>query len=305
MPFGASQWSSGVDQSDYDFTGQRLDSFKLLDYNARFYEPAIGRFISADTIVPDPADPQSLNRYSYVYNNPLKYTDPSGHTPCGQTLVCVENNAQGNSNPFGVTIDDAFTAPEQRLIRETLRDFVRFVGGGQAFQDNVPLKGIEQDWPVDNLGRIRYAGNGSYNSETQMIKLPPNLLHATLNPGMNKLGELLNNFSIAKAGPGEGFDLEQLPADAFPSQGSYFKFMLGHELGHGLHEGNPEAIASFNVSFPNLNTINDLVVDRNRGRDTFRNEVFADVIASHIFAPAIANEPFTAWVNSTLPSVLK
>lgn len=35
--------------------------------------------MSADTIVPDPENPASYNRYSYVYNNPLKYTDPSGH----------------------------------------------------------------------------------------------------------------------------------------------------------------------------------------------------------------------------------
>jgi hypothetical protein len=39
----------------------------------------LARFISADTIVPDPANPQALNRYAYVLNNPLKYTDPSGH----------------------------------------------------------------------------------------------------------------------------------------------------------------------------------------------------------------------------------
>ncbi|MCP4542062.1 MAG: hypothetical protein GY832_33465 [Chloroflexi bacterium] len=37
--------------------------------------------MSPDTIVPDPGNPQSFNRYSYVVNNPLKYTDPSGHDP--------------------------------------------------------------------------------------------------------------------------------------------------------------------------------------------------------------------------------
>ena len=47
--------------------------------NARFYIPGIARFASADTIVPDPTDPQSYNRYSYVYNNPIKLIDPSGH----------------------------------------------------------------------------------------------------------------------------------------------------------------------------------------------------------------------------------
>ncbi len=61
------------------FTGQRLDGTGLYYYGARYYDPNIGRFISADSIVPDPMNPQSLNRYSYCLNNPLKYTDPSGH----------------------------------------------------------------------------------------------------------------------------------------------------------------------------------------------------------------------------------
>ncbi len=39
----------------------------------------LGRFIQPDTLVPDPGDPQSLNRYSYAANNPVRYTDPSGH----------------------------------------------------------------------------------------------------------------------------------------------------------------------------------------------------------------------------------
>ena len=40
--------------------------------------PRVGRFISADTLVPEPGDPQSLNRLSYAANNPLRYTDPNG-----------------------------------------------------------------------------------------------------------------------------------------------------------------------------------------------------------------------------------
>jgi RHS repeat-associated protein len=68
----------------YKFTGQELDnSTGLYFYGARYYDPMLGRFISADTIVPSAADPQSLNRYSYVRNNPLIYTDPSGHTFLG------------------------------------------------------------------------------------------------------------------------------------------------------------------------------------------------------------------------------
>ena len=56
-----------------------LDSTGLYWYSSRFYDPSVGRFLSPDTLVPDPKNPQALNRYSYVYNNPLRYNDPSGH----------------------------------------------------------------------------------------------------------------------------------------------------------------------------------------------------------------------------------
>lgn len=39
----------------------------------------MGRFIQPDPLVPEPGNPQAYNRYAYVYNNPLKYTDPTGH----------------------------------------------------------------------------------------------------------------------------------------------------------------------------------------------------------------------------------
>ena len=51
----------------------------LMDYVARGYSPALGRFISADTIVPGAGIPQALNRYAYVLGNVLKLIDPTGH----------------------------------------------------------------------------------------------------------------------------------------------------------------------------------------------------------------------------------
>ena len=53
----------------------------LYYYNARYYLPGLGRFLSADTIVPDPQNPQSLNRYTYVLNSPINFSDPTGHRP--------------------------------------------------------------------------------------------------------------------------------------------------------------------------------------------------------------------------------
>ena len=69
--------------TDKHYTGQTADlASGLAFYNARYYDPILGRFSSADTIVPNTWDGQDYNRYSYVKNNPLKYNDPSGHDYC-------------------------------------------------------------------------------------------------------------------------------------------------------------------------------------------------------------------------------
>jgi len=63
------------------FTGKELDSStNLYYYGARYYNPQLGRFISPDSLVQSPYDPQSLNRYSYCRNNPINYVDPTGHS---------------------------------------------------------------------------------------------------------------------------------------------------------------------------------------------------------------------------------
>ncbi|MCL7452693.1 MAG: Ig-like domain-containing protein, partial [Anaerolineae bacterium] len=69
-PYGAERWSSGTLPTDYRFTGQRSDGYiKLYAMGARHYDPSLGRWISADPIIPDPANPQSYNRYSYTLEN--------------------------------------------------------------------------------------------------------------------------------------------------------------------------------------------------------------------------------------------
>ncbi|MBC7251427.1 MAG: RHS repeat-associated core domain-containing protein [Anaerolineae bacterium] len=78
-PYGEIRYATGVLPTDFGFTGQRAEAgLGLLDYRARFYDPVLGRFVSADTVVPNPGNSQDLNRYAYVRNNPLRYTDPSG-----------------------------------------------------------------------------------------------------------------------------------------------------------------------------------------------------------------------------------
>jgi RHS repeat-associated protein len=81
-PFGETRYARGTMNTDKLYTGQRqMAGLGIYYYNARFYSPYINRFLSADSIVPGYANPQALNRYSYVLNNPLLYTDPTGHRP--------------------------------------------------------------------------------------------------------------------------------------------------------------------------------------------------------------------------------
>jgi len=65
------------------YTGHEMDDEAgLINMNAREYDPVLGRFLSADTVV-DSIAGQGLNRYSYVQNNPLSNIDPSGHSTLG------------------------------------------------------------------------------------------------------------------------------------------------------------------------------------------------------------------------------
>ncbi|WP_334124575.1 RHS repeat-associated core domain-containing protein [Empedobacter brevis] len=64
---------------DRGYTGhEHLQSVGLIHMNGRLYDPLIRRFLSPDNFVQDPYNTQNFDRYTYVYNNPLMYNDPSG-----------------------------------------------------------------------------------------------------------------------------------------------------------------------------------------------------------------------------------
>ena len=113
--FGVCRNSQGNLPTDKLFTGQRLDGTGLYYYNARYYDPTIGRFISADSVVPDEANPQSLNRYSYVLNNPLRYNDPSGHGGPNGKVMFVSDGGGGGAPSWGGPLDVLLTMAAQRL----------------------------------------------------------------------------------------------------------------------------------------------------------------------------------------------
>jgi RHS repeat-associated protein len=95
-PFGASFETFGSGESDFGYTGESWDAEAALLYlRARYYEPAIGRFVSKDPWQGDSSRPQSLNAWSYVQGNPLNFTDPSGRIFCPYGV----NPETGTCNP--------------------------------------------------------------------------------------------------------------------------------------------------------------------------------------------------------------
>ncbi|MDL1898458.1 RHS repeat-associated core domain-containing protein [Anaerolineae bacterium CFX7] len=87
---GSTSATSGASVSSQNYyafgntrsTQRRDASAGLMYYGARYYDATLGRFVSADTVVPSANNPQSLNRYSYVRNNPVNRIDPTGHEDC-------------------------------------------------------------------------------------------------------------------------------------------------------------------------------------------------------------------------------
>lgn len=96
--------------------------------NARYYDPNTNRFLTLDSIVPDPTNPQSFNRYSYVRNNPINFTDPTGHRECGGPY-----DPSCNGEPFPE--NRSKNSPKgQNPIRHSIED---------TFLGELPIRGLE------------------------------------------------------------------------------------------------------------------------------------------------------------------
>jgi RHS repeat-associated protein len=102
-------------QTTRGFTAQEeLHDVGLVHLNGRVYDPLVARMMSADPIVDDPMNGQTWNRYSYVANNPLTFTDPSGYCflGCGTmgNLGKMQLGTLFRQNPmFGSVLEIAAT----------------------------------------------------------------------------------------------------------------------------------------------------------------------------------------------------
>jgi RHS repeat-associated protein len=136
--------------TDKLFTGQRqIAELGIYHYQARFYSPKLGRFLSADTIVPSYANPQSLNRFSYVINNPLKYTDPTGHKyDMGEGGGTINYKKYPCGGMKGLPLDICRRGPKKpKTPKEIVKDLVTFFDLSQPISDALSYPGLEVSVP--------------------------------------------------------------------------------------------------------------------------------------------------------------
>jgi RHS repeat-associated protein len=103
--WGETRYENASNPTNYTYTGQYTytSDFGLMFYESRWYDPSLGRFNKPDTLIPTTQGIQAWDRYAYSNNNPLKYTDPSGHFvetafDVAMILVDVADIAQNGLN---------------------------------------------------------------------------------------------------------------------------------------------------------------------------------------------------------------
>ncbi|UPY80935.1 polymorphic toxin type 10 domain-containing protein (plasmid) [Leptospira weilii] len=111
LPYGETFVQRGDTNFAPKYNSQELDRESgFYFYNARYYDPGIARFTSADTVIPDEYNSQSWNRFSYVNGNPIQYKDPTGHLPQDYDAG-FKDASKDIAKGYGEGIKSALAAP--------------------------------------------------------------------------------------------------------------------------------------------------------------------------------------------------
>jgi hypothetical protein len=111
-------------------------------YNARWYDPALGRFAQADSVVPDGV--QGYDRYAYANNNPILYNDPTGHVSCGGSNW--DDGPQCKKDGDSKEQYDVVKHPEHFRLSQKQKDVVKYLQG--CASGSLPSSACHPDTPA-------------------------------------------------------------------------------------------------------------------------------------------------------------
>jgi hypothetical protein len=133
---------------------------RLYFYNARWYDPSLGRFTQPDSLIPQPGSPLGWDRYSYVNDNPINYNDPSGHWPewfdwlqgemyqyaNDMSMGAVDQIAYSNGVCMDCNVSDAYREGQQagRVVSTSIATIDQLTGSfvaGAGFAGIIPTAG--------------------------------------------------------------------------------------------------------------------------------------------------------------------
>ncbi len=247
-PYGEIKTDSGTLNVRHKFTDQEWDAETgLYYYGARYYDPRLARFISADTIVPEPFYPQSLNRYAYTINNPV-----------------ILRELDGNCFVF-------VTVGGQQV------PYVAYRSGSYTFHTTTGAIGTAQGNATGSnaLGRVGWSGSFTYQAT------PPPHLNVNTNLTFSYLGYVtsgaLGNVSGGGSGSGGGqgstspysLSLGNY-ADRLLSSDKVASYIYGETSGIRPGESTPEDLAQARENVGNV-VINRIKNGMDPGHDKLPN----------------------------------
>ncbi len=126
------------------FTGQeQMPNVCLDNYNARVYDPTLGKFLTPDSVVSDEYTPQTLNRFTYVDNMPLSLTDPTGHDGDGPGFLVEGSSADTRGSPEGESDTDTATSSGDNENDQTSHYMSDSSGSSASGTNSKTIR----DWP--------------------------------------------------------------------------------------------------------------------------------------------------------------
>ncbi len=209
--WGEVRYAAGTTATKYTYTGQysNIGDFGLMFYNARWYDPYLGRFAQADSIVPRGV--QGWDRYAYINNNPVNGTDPTGHRNCEEDGYNCPGDDWGNSRNKGEQGPDWEAAKENGY----------------------------SDWEIRALQRLyKYGGSNAVYGVDYMLS---HGIHVTVGSGLQSAGgsraawPVGNDLIVLNAD--NGYSLDTMPDDWGLS-------LIIHEAKH-IEQGRGIALSKF------------------------------------------------------------